>query len=86
MQDLANGDRLALPPNVRILFEVLDLQHASVLLSRCGMVWFSDDLLSITLKDYLSSLRHVPLEEGEEGASAPRSKAVQKSKKMFYIR
>jgi len=36
--------------------------------SRCGMVWFSDDVVSIDMlfNNYLSKLRHISLEEGEE--------------------
>jgi dynein heavy chain 1 len=43
---LPNGERLALPPNVRILFEVQDLRYATLAtVSRCGMVWFGDDTM-----------------------------------------
>lgn len=44
---LPNGERLNLPPNVRIMFEVQDLRYATpATVSRCGMVWFSADTLS----------------------------------------
>lgn len=40
---LPNGERLSLPPNVRIMFEVQDLKYATLAtVSRCGMVWFSE--------------------------------------------
>merc|ERR1719376_229898 len=43
---LPNGERLAIPPNVRIMFEVQDLKYATLAtVSRCGMVWFSDDVV-----------------------------------------
>ncbi|MBN3298743.1 DYHC1 protein, partial [Amia calva] len=42
---LPNGERLSLPPNVRIMFEVQDLKYATLAtVSRCGMVWFSEDI------------------------------------------
>lgn len=41
---LPNGERLVLPPNVRILFEVETLKYATpATVSRCGMVWFNED-------------------------------------------
>ncbi len=43
---LPNGERLAIPPNVRILFEVEHLNYATLAtVSRAGMVWFSDRVL-----------------------------------------
>lgn len=39
---LPSGERLQIPPNVRIMFEVETLKHATqATVSRCGMVWFS---------------------------------------------
>jgi dynein heavy chain 1 len=51
------------------MFEVQDLKYATLAtVSRCGMVWFSEDVLTseIIFEHYLACLRHVPLEEGEE--------------------
>ena len=43
---LPNGERLALTPNIRILFEVQDLNFATpATVSRCGMVWFSEQVV-----------------------------------------
>ncbi len=43
---LPNGERLALPHNVRIIFEVDQLRYATLAtVSRCGMVWFGDGLV-----------------------------------------
>lgn len=40
---LPNGERLSLPPCLRIIFEVQDLKHATLAtVSRCGMIWFSE--------------------------------------------
>mgnify|MGYP001611668798 CR=1 FL=1 len=46
---LPNGERLALPPTVRIVFEVADLRYATLAtVSRCGMVWFSNGTLPVS--------------------------------------
>ena len=43
---LPNGERLSIPPNVKILFEVESLKWATLAtVSRCGMVWFSEDII-----------------------------------------
>ena len=45
---LPNGERLSIPSNVKIMFEVESLKFATLAtVSRCGMVWFSDDVLNI---------------------------------------
>lgn len=69
---LPNGERLSLPPNVRVMFEVQDLRFATLAtVSRCGMIWFSEDVLSMEMvfEHFLLRLRHIPLEEAEEGGS-----------------
>ncbi|XP_047532350.1 dynein heavy chain, cytoplasmic isoform X1 [Vanessa atalanta] len=66
---LPNGERLSLPHNVRVMFEVQDLKYATLAtVSRCGMVWFSQDVLSTEMifENYLLRLRNIPLEDGEE--------------------
>ncbi|XP_021916204.1 dynein heavy chain, cytoplasmic isoform X5 [Zootermopsis nevadensis] len=66
---LPNGERLSLPPNVRVMFEVQDLKYATLAtVSRCGMVWFSEDVLSTEMifENYMSRLRNIPLEEADE--------------------
>ncbi|CAG0895372.1 unnamed protein product, partial [Cyprideis torosa] len=69
---LPNGERLSIPPNVRIMFEVQDLKYATLTtVSRCGMVWFSEDVLSSDMlcEHFLKRLRALPLAaEGEEEA------------------
>jgi dynein heavy chain 1, cytosolic len=41
---LPSGERMSIPPNVRIILEVDSLEYATpATVSRCGMVWFSDD-------------------------------------------
>ncbi|MGH0183385.1 UNVERIFIED_CONTAM: hypothetical protein FKN15_012033, partial [Acipenser sinensis] len=72
---LPNGERLSLPPNVRIMFEVQDLKYATLAtVSRCGMVWFSEDVLSTDMisNHFLARLRNIPLDEGEDEAQRMR--------------
>ncbi|XP_007951321.1 cytoplasmic dynein 1 heavy chain 1 [Orycteropus afer afer] len=72
---LPNGERLSLPPNVRIMFEVQDLKYATLAtVSRCGMVWFSEDVLSTDMifNNFLARLRSIPLDEGEDEAQRLR--------------
>ena len=69
---LPNGERLALPPNVRLLFEVQDLKHATMAtVSRCGMVWFSHDVLSSEMlyHHFLARLDNISLDDSEENDS-----------------
>ena len=53
------------------MFEVQDLRFATLAtVSRCGMVWFSEDVLSLDMKfeHYLTQLRNISVDEGEEEA------------------
>jgi dynein heavy chain 1 len=66
---LPNGERLNLPPNVRIMFEVEHLKYATLAtVSRCGMIWFSDDVISSSMvfRHYLQTLSSVPLGADED--------------------
>ena len=54
---LPNGERLQLPPNVRIIFEVQNLKYATLsTVSRCGMIWFSEKKLTLDMiyQNYLN--------------------------------
>ncbi|EGV61784.1 hypothetical protein CANTEDRAFT_131278 [Yamadazyma tenuis ATCC 10573] len=43
---LPNGERLALPDNVRIIFETDNLKSTTLAtISRCGMIWFDKDVI-----------------------------------------
>lgn len=81
---LPNGERLSLPPNVRILFEVETLKYATLAtVSRCGMVWFSDDTVTsdMLLSNYLQGLRSTAFDEVEEdsaGQTSAKTLALQK--------
>lgn len=63
---LPNGERLGLPPSVRIIFEVQDLKFATLAtVSRCGMIWFSEDVLStkMMVDNFLMQLRQTVIED-----------------------
>ncbi|VDL72361.1 unnamed protein product [Nippostrongylus brasiliensis] len=81
---LPNGERLAIPPNVRIIFEVADLKYATLAtVSRCGMVWFSDEVVTTEMmfEHYLSRLRNVSIESEAtipEDAAPTRSITIQR--------
>lgn len=72
---LPNGERLNLPPNVRIMFEVEHLRYATLAtVSRCGMIWFSEDVVEppMIYRQYLDSLAAVPLDaEDDETSGVP---------------
>ncbi|KAF2473666.1 uncharacterized protein BDR25DRAFT_256486 [Lindgomyces ingoldianus] len=71
---LPNGERLNLPPNVRIMFEVETLKYATLAtVSRCGMVWFSDDTVEIDMmiSNYIENLKTNPFEDIEDDSVAP---------------
>ncbi|CAG8978577.1 hypothetical protein HYALB_00010542 [Hymenoscyphus albidus] len=82
---LPNGERLNLPSNVRIMFEVETLKYATLAtVSRCGMVWFSEDTVTsnMMVANYLDSLRTVAFEDLDEdtvstGQSAAKALALQ---------
>ena len=84
---LPNGERLALPPNVRIIFEVQDLRYATLAtVSRCGMIWFSDDVVTPTMlyRMYLNKLNSVSLDESvgnspNNSANTPEVSKIQLS-------
>lgn len=66
---LPNGERLNLPSNVRIMFEVEHLKYATLAtVSRCGMIWFSDDVIdpSMIYRNYLDTLAAVTLDADDE--------------------
>ncbi|CAG8270805.1 unnamed protein product [Penicillium olsonii] len=75
---LPNGERLNLPPNVRIMFEVESLKYATLAtVSRCGMVWFNADTVTPTMmiSNYVESLRTKVFEDLDED-SAPMGTGV----------
>ena len=70
---LPNGERLGLPPNVRIMFEVQDLKYATLAtVSRCGMVWFSDDTVTpqLMIHNSVQNLRARTFEDLDEDTNS----------------
>ncbi|KAF8602688.1 dynein heavy chain [Ceratobasidium sp. AG-I] len=68
---LPNGERLNLPPNVRIMFEVEHLKYATLAtVSRCGMIWFSEDTVDpqMVCRYYLNMLSSAALDADDEDA------------------
>ena len=50
------------------MFEVEDLRSATLAtVSRCGMVWFSEEVLTFDMicENFLTRLRDIPMDEGE---------------------
>jgi dynein heavy chain 1 len=69
---LPNGERLNLPSNVPIMFEVEHLRYATLAtVSRCGMIWFSEDVIepSMVYCHYLNTLSTVLLDADDEDAT-----------------
>lgn len=74
---LPSGERLQIPPNVRIMFEVETLKHATLAtVSRCGMVWFSEETVTINMiyNHYLSRLQQEEYDTLNEDAVAEQNK------------
>ena len=54
------------------MFEVQDLRFATLAtVSRCGMVWFSEDILSTEMifENFLMKLRHVSVDDADDDTS-----------------
>lgn len=54
------------------MFEVQDLKYATLAtVSRCGMVWFSEDILSTEMifENFLLKLRNVSVEESDDDST-----------------
>lgn len=57
------------------MFEVQDLKYATLAtVSRCGMVWFSEDVLSTDMifNNFLARIKSISLDEGEDEAQRQR--------------
>lgn len=66
---LPNGERLELPPWVRVVFEVHSLATATLAtVSRCGMIWFNDEIISDDM--YLTSFLFSKIKMGGSGPGA----------------
>lgn len=63
---LPNGERIAIPPNVALLFEVESLKYATLAtVSRCGMVWFSEEIIT-TLNIFYHYMERLKQEDYDE--------------------
>jgi dynein heavy chain 1 len=72
---LPNGERLNLPSNVRIMFEVEHLRYATLAtVSRCGMIWFSEDIVEANMvyRNYLETLSTVALDADDDDSPVRR--------------
>jgi len=61
---LPNGERIMLSDNIRVMFEVRDLNAATpATVSRCGMVWFNPEVVSMNMvcSNLLRTLRDEPI-------------------------
>ena len=59
-----------------------DLKFATLAtVSRCGMVWFSEDVLSVEMifENFMQRLSNLPIEETEDDADFMRAKKDKKS-------
>ena len=59
------------------MFEVSDLKYATLAtVSRCGMVWFSEDVLKTEMicENFMLKLQNIPLEESDDDLRAARDK------------
>lgn len=53
-----------------------DLKYATLAtVSRCGMVWFSEDVLSTEMifENFMLRLKNIPLEEGDDDGFGKKS-------------
>lgn len=76
---LPNGERLNLPPNVRIMFEVESLKYATLAtVSRCGMVWFNADTVtpSMMITNYVESIKTKTFEDLDEDSALAGTAAI----------
>ncbi|EDQ84975.1 uncharacterized protein MONBRDRAFT_12266 [Monosiga brevicollis MX1] len=76
---LPNGERLNLPENIRIIFEVQDLKNATLAtVSRCGMVWFSEEVLTLDMNytRFLTVMRNEVLSEDSTLTEADQAAAL----------
>lgn len=74
---LPNGERIALPKNVRIAFEVENLTYATpATVSRCGIIWFGPSIVTpnMQMQHFLHQLtqnRYDDIEEDLTSAGLP---------------
>lgn len=70
---LPNGERIPLPQNVRILFEVENLEYATpATVSRCGMIWFGENVMNpiMQLRYEVHCLKDIKFDDIDDDLSA----------------
>jgi dynein heavy chain 1 len=85
---LPSGERLEIPNNVRILLEVDSLEQATAAtVSRCGMVWFNDDTLSLDmcLEHLYNSLQNKDISGDGRGIPAAQVSFLESIKSMLLL-
>lgn len=85
---MANGERIGLAKNVRIMFEVQDLKYATLAtVSRCGMIWFSDDVVSTDMicQHYFMKLRNIALDDNDEDFMSLKQYSSNKTKESNAV-
>ncbi len=85
MLTLLNGERLNLPPNVQIMFEVETLKYVTLAtVSGCGMIWFSDNVVLpiMLMKRYLSSMQSVAHDDADDELAVHTNPGAQEVSKM----
>lgn len=86
---LPNGERIGIPPNVKIMFEVETLKYATLAtVSRCGMVWFSEEIVDYKMMffHYMNRLKQddyddvgkIEADEDEEKSTMQKESSKQK--------
>ena len=91
---LPNGERLSIPDNMKIIFEVPNLKYATLAtVSRCGMVWFSQNVLynEDIYFNYLSRMKQDEFDNpflsevvSSKKAASIREKAVTAIEPFFF--
>ena len=77
---LPNGERIPLTENVRLIFEVENLDYATpATVSRCGMIWFGDHIVtpSMLLQSQLHELRQAHFDDLEESVESFNNVSVE---------
>eukprot|EP01039_Chlorochromonas_danica_P002781 gene2781-3035_t len=85
---LPSGDRLKIPPNVRIMMEVDNLKHATLAtVSRCGMVWFAGSTVSMDMafRNLLTKLAKEELRSNDGSLYIGDLLAVQNEMRKKFI-
>lgn len=76
---LPNGERIELPSNVRLIFEVDSLKYTTLAtISRCGMIWFDSSLVSMEalFASFIHEITTSPLQLDEELANEVSSQLL----------